>query len=316
MSCTCVYVRVIFYIIILTIYAASQYRLFGHTCLVYVTYGIVPSNVLQLFRGLVFLLDNVADSTIAFTDAVANQLETCLREWLQLYEHLFGSEACTINLHLFSHIIEHRKSFVRLSDIWLFGFERQNFFLKSVSKHVKQTPEKRMLQALQIGGMIRQHNKFMQLNGEWSHAYESSLAGAAFIPRGPAVDLVLDDTCYEDCVRLLELNNSWRCKFVVSRTCKRYKNFHFPKLGDILAARKHATYRYGRATGCSKCSHVVAVLVDADAIEYAEVLDYYEVNVAMNVQEEGTALTHTSESAVYLAYVNWFPVSNGVTAKV
>jgi len=255
----------------------------------------VPTGIHRLFRRFAELLDVVMDSVKAYDE---HSLEENVRDWLQQYEKLFGTAACSVNLHLFSHIAEQRRALVRLSDVWLFGFERQNFFLKSVSSHVKQTPEFRMLQALKISSLIR-HQEQWRITHPSEVVDRSSSTSRG--PRGSATACLLTDSLFHDCRRLLEAN--FRESFELLRSCKSYRSYCFPKIGEIPGKRKHVPESQ---VECRRCSHVVSVLLE-DHLEYCEVQEYFSVDVHASGGEVQT---------IDLVYVNWLPVSRGPTAQV
>lgn len=96
------------------------------------------------------------------SDAIL-QAHALIVEYCQKFEHLYGKEACTVNMHLACHMSDCIRDFGPLHTFWCFGFERMNGQLGALPTNNRSIEVQ----------FMRQFVDGMHLNST-SHVYEWS----------------------------------------------------------------------------------------------------------------------------------------------
>jgi hypothetical protein len=86
---------------------------------------------------LVQLLSCVCDGFTRRNQTVHNVEKTheILVQYCKLYEHMFGAQACTVNVHMSCHLRDCILDFGSVVGFWLFGFERYNGILQGLNSN-------------------------------------------------------------------------------------------------------------------------------------------------------------------------------------
>jgi len=265
---------------------AAQWRVYVHTSLLYSLDSIVPPALFQLLREFVRIVTELMKPRPA--DGKETVTGDEVRKWLLSFERMFGSAACSVNVHLFSHIVESRARLGgSLREGWLFGFERWNYLMKAASSHVKRTPEWRMIQMVQIQELLRSNT---------CHS-DSTCARPSAAVATKRTAIFLTDAVRNDCQRLLQANLQADTQVTVDvfYSALELDSLFFPKFGKLSA---------GSRDRCSY-SRVVRVYFDEDSVYFGEPLRFFEVTADIGGEKQ----------QFVLAQMRYFPVSTGPAAK-
>lgn len=111
------------------------------------------------------------------TKSAIDKADKFLLEFCQTVENLYGSEACTINLHLHCHLAECLRDYGPVHATWCFSFERFNGILGGVPNNnhtlcVEKTMMNRFIQQMES------HKSYPELNEELESFFPQNNVGS------------------------------------------------------------------------------------------------------------------------------------------
>ena len=106
---------------------ADQWK--NWTCIysLYLLNGLLPSEHLNCWWLFVQACILICQPIIS--DANIDKADSLLLEFCKVFEQIYGSRSCTINIHLHCHLIECLRDYGPAHATWCFGFERCNGIL-------------------------------------------------------------------------------------------------------------------------------------------------------------------------------------------
>lgn len=126
---------------------AADWRLFFHVFMLPALVPYISDEIADFLADLEREVLAMLATERLTPDETRERTANC-RQLLVRYERLFGTTACTINVHVFSHLWECIERFGPLRDYWLYGPERFNGFLHKRASHAVRTPEFRVCDAI------------------------------------------------------------------------------------------------------------------------------------------------------------------------
>ena len=147
------------------------------TCLysLYVLQGVLPEEHLNLWW--LFVQACILICQPVLTQAAIDKADQYLLEFCQKVENMYGTQACTINLHLHCHIAECLRDYGPVHSTWCFSFERYNGILGGIpnNNHTLQVEKTMMNRFVQ---QMESHKSFSNLVEEVDSFFPLNMVGS------------------------------------------------------------------------------------------------------------------------------------------
>ena len=154
---------------------ADQWKNWACLYSLYVLHGVLPREHLDCWW--LFVQACILICQPLLTHAIIDKADEFLMEFCRTVEKLYGSQACTINLHLHGHLAECLRDYGPVHSTWCFSFERYNGILGGTpnnnrSLQVEKTMINRFIQQMES------HSSFPHLLQELDSFFPASSVGS------------------------------------------------------------------------------------------------------------------------------------------
>lgn len=235
------------------------------------------------------------------SDALLREADDLITEFWELFKKLYGSDACTINIHLHGHLTECIREFGPVYAFWCFAYERMNGVLGSFhtnNHHVSVQYMRRFLDGKVYSPanwpkecaeeyLPLLQSSVYQKGSLMPTSFETELASnGCYIPLPPLQEFALSESQKSELCSFVQ--SEFSCNgdaFTVLTLCRQTRSL---KVGDYALGARSSRH--------SRSSLVLAYR--GEVLELAEIQYFSECAVVLNDQGRTISL--------WVACVNWY----------